>query len=204
MVARRPRTETTAENRAKMVAAARRAFATSGYAEASMDLLAAEVGLTRGAIYHAFGGKLALLEAVVAQVDHEVAARAQRAAARAPDTWEGMLAEWSTHIEDALDPEVRRILLLDGPAFLGDPSGWACASACMERLRQTLRGLVAEGVIAPVNIEAVSRLLSGAAFNAALWVAASDEPRSVLPAAVEAFRLMARGLTNPAERVGRA
>ena len=28
----------------------------------------------------------------------------------------------------------------------------------------------------PVDIEAASRLLSGTAFNAALWVAATDEP----------------------------
>ena len=45
----------------------------------------------------------------------------------------------------------------------------------------------------PVDIEAAARLLSGTAFNAALWVAASDEPHIVLPKAIEAFRLMAEG-----------
>lgn len=33
----------------------------------------------------------------------------------------------------------------------------------------------------PVDIEAASRLFSGAAFNAALWVIVSDEPQVVLP-----------------------
>jgi hypothetical protein len=46
----------------------------------------------------------------------------------------------------------------------------------------------------PVDIEAASRLLNGAALNAALWVAASDNPAEVLPKAVEAFALMAGGL----------
>ena len=41
--------------------------------------------------------------------------------------------------------------------------------------------------------EAAARLLSGTAFNAALWVAASEEPQVVLPKAIEAFRLMAEG-----------
>ena len=51
----------------------------------------------------------------------------------------------------------------------------------------------------PVDIEAASRLLSGTAFNAALWVAASNEPHIVLPKAIKAFRLMAEGLlANPA------
>ncbi len=45
----------------------------------------------------------------------------------------------------------------------------------------------------PVDIEAAARLLSGAALNAALWVAASDEPQFILPKAIEAFRLMATG-----------
>jgi len=41
-----------AENREKLIAAARKAFAQQGYAAASMDHLTAEAGLTRGALYH--------------------------------------------------------------------------------------------------------------------------------------------------------
>jgi hypothetical protein len=59
--------------------------------------------------------------------------------------------------------------------------------------KQAVADLIAGGVMKPVDIEAASRLLSGAAFNAALWVAASDEPQIVLPKAIEAFRLMAQG-----------
>ncbi|MEG8012979.1 hypothetical protein [Sphingomonas sp. 22R3R2A-7] len=44
-----------------------------------------------------------------------------------------------------------------------------------------------------VDIEAASRLLSGAAFKAALWIAASDEPHIVLAKATDAFRFMAEG-----------
>ena len=52
--------------RAKLIAAARQAFAQHGYAQASMDELTAQAGLTRGALYHHFGGKPGLLVAVVA------------------------------------------------------------------------------------------------------------------------------------------
>ena len=57
--------------------------------------------------------------------------------------------------------------------------------------KQAVADLIAEGVMKPADIEAASRLLSGTAFNAALWIAASDEPHIVLPKAIEAFRLMA-------------
>ena len=43
------RVEMMEENRAKLIAAARKAFAEKGYAGASMDELTADAGLTRGA-----------------------------------------------------------------------------------------------------------------------------------------------------------
>jgi len=188
------RRDTMEQNRAKLVRAARRAFAQGGFAAASMDELTADVGLTRGALYGNFGDKKGLLAAVVAEIDGEMAARARQAADGAVSEWDGLLAEGEAYIEMALDPEVRRIVLLDGPAFLGDPSTWPSQNACLELTKQAVARLVAEGVMRPVDVEAAARLLSGAALNAALWVAASDEPRAVLPKAVEAFRLMATGL----------
>lgn len=193
MAAKR-RAESMGENRAKLIGAARRAFAASGFAGASMDELTAQVGLTRGALYHGFGDKKGLLAAVVAQVDGEMAARAQRAGAAAATEWEGLLAEGAAYIEMALDPEVQRIVLLDGPAFLGDPATWPSQNACLSITMEAVARLVAEGVMQPVDVEAASRLLSGAAFNAALWVAASENPQVTLPKAIAAFRLMAEGL----------
>jgi AcrR family transcriptional regulator len=188
------RIDTMEENRTKLVSAARRAFAAKGFADASMDELTADVGLTRGALYHNFGDKKGLLAAVVAQVDGEMAKRAQKAGEAAANEWEGLLAEGSAYIEMALDPEVRRIVLLDGPAFLGDPSQWPSQNACLEMTKHAVAKLISDKIIVAIDVEAAARLLNGAALNAALWVAASDAPRSVLPKAIEAFRLMATGL----------
>lgn len=192
MAAKR-RDETMEENRLKLIGAARKAFAASGFASASMDDITASVGLTRGALYHSFGDKKGLLAAVVAQVDGEMAARAHQAGAKGANAWEGLLAEGAAYIEMALDPEVRRIVLLDGPAFLGDPSQWPSQNACLNITKQAVANLIANGVMKSVDVEAAARLLSGTALNAALWVAASDEPHIVLPKAIEAFTLMAEG-----------
>jgi AcrR family transcriptional regulator len=159
-----------------------------------MDELTAEVGLTRGALYHNFGDKRGLLAAVVDQIDMEMASRAQEIGAHAGDGWQGLLAEGAAYIEMALDPEVQRIVLLDGPAVLGDPSQWPSQSSCLQATRQTVERLIAQGVLKPVDAEAAARLLNGAALNAALWIAASDEPQDVLPKAVEAFGALAAGL----------
>lgn len=193
MTAKR-RVETMEKNRAKLIAAARRAFAEKGYAAASMDELTADAGLTRGALYHNFGDKRGLLAAVVHQIDAEMASRAQQIGARAGDDWKGLLAEGAAYIEMALNPEVQRIVLLDGPAVLGDPSQWPSQNSCLQATKATVERLIAQGVLKSVDVEAAARLLNGAALNAALWVAASENPKDVFPKAVEAFRHLAAGL----------
>ncbi|MBY5760387.1 TetR/AcrR family transcriptional regulator [Rhizobium leguminosarum] len=190
----RKRSETMQENRVKLIAAARKTFAEKGYSAASMDELTADVGLTRGALYHNFGDKRGLLAAVVDQIDTEMAVRAQEIGARAGNDWQGLLAEGAAYIEMALNPEVQRIVLLDGPAVLGDPSQWPSQNNCLQVTRSTVERLISQGILKPLDAEAAARLLSGAALNAALWIAASEDPQSVMPKAVEAFHALAAGL----------
>ncbi|TAU87802.1 TetR/AcrR family transcriptional regulator [Rhizobium leguminosarum] len=190
----RKRSETMQENRVKLIAAARKAFAEKGYSAASMDELTADVGLTRGALYHNFQDKRGLLAAVVDQIDTEMAVRAQEIGAGAGSDWQGLLAEGAAYIEMALNPEVQRIVLLDGPAVLGDPSQWPSQNNCLQVTKTTVERLIAQGILKPLDAEAAARLLSGAALNAALWIAASEDPQGVLPKAVEAFHALAAGL----------
>ncbi|HBQ68683.1 TetR/AcrR family transcriptional regulator [Leclercia adecarboxylata] len=193
MVVKR-RSETMEENRAKLLMAARKAFAEKGFAAASMDELTASVGLTRGALYHNFGDKKGLLAAVVAQMDGEMAQQAKAEAADAGDDWEKLLAEGVAYIKMALDPEVRRIVLLDGPAFLGDPAQWPGQLSCLESTRQTLTQLLERGVIKTVDADAAAYMLNSAAMNAALWIAASPDPQKALPAIIAVFMELASGL----------
>ena len=188
------RSEKVEETRRKLIQAARKAFAEKGYAAASMDDITASVGLTRGALYHTFGDKKGLLMAVVDQIDTEMASRAHALAGEAASLWDGLVAEGVAYIEMALNPEVQRIVLLDGPAVLGDPSQWPSQNNCLQMTIRTIDKLVEEGTIKPVNAEAAARLLNGAALNAALWIAASDDPELVVDKAIEAFKWMVDGL----------
>lgn len=193
MAAKR-RAETMEETRTKLIAAARKAFAEKGFAAASMDDLTASVGLTRGALYHNFGDKKGLLAAVVTQIDSEMAQGAKHAAAQSGDEQQKLLAEGIAYIKMALDEEVRRIVLLDGPAFLGDPTKWPSQNTCLDATSESLSDLIERGVIKPVDVDATAWLLNGAALNAAQWVAASDDPKQALPKAIEVFTLLVSGV----------
>ena len=89
-------------------------------------------------------------------------------------------------------------MLLDGPAVLGDPSQWPSQNVCLQTTTAALERLIAEGLVKPVDAEAAARLLNGAAFNAALWIAASDDPEADLKKAIDAFKVLGEGLlTTP-------
>jgi AcrR family transcriptional regulator len=193
-MAHRPRSEMIAETRARLIAAARQAFGTVGYAEASMDDFTAAAGLTRGALYHHFGDKKGLLEAVIAQIDREMADRLCAVSAKAKTRWQGLVDENTAYIEMALEPEIQRIVLRDGPAVLGDPSQWPSQNACIATMTETLTKLREEGSITDVDPEAAARLINGASVVAALWIANSKDPKATSKKAVKAFNALLEGL----------
>ncbi|WEK02018.1 MAG: TetR/AcrR family transcriptional regulator [Candidatus Sphingomonas phytovorans] len=193
-MAHRPRKEMIAETRAKLIAAGREAFGTIGYTDSSMDDFTAACGLTRGALYHHFGDKKGLMAAVVEQIDAEMTQRLDQVAARAPSRWQGFVDENLGYLKMALEPEIQRIVLRDGPAVLGDPSNWPTSQGCVASISSSISALQAEGVIiADMDAEAAARLITGASTQAAQWIANSDDPEATLEKAVAAFRTMLEG-----------
>ena len=195
----RSRSEMIAGTRARLVAAARQAFGTAGYADASMDAFTADAGLTRGALYHHFGDKRGLFQAVVQQIDAEMTERLARISAQAPTRWQGFVDEMTAYIEMALEPEIQRILFRDGPAVLGDISQREHTSGCIQGMTATLEALRADGVLRDIDPEAAARLLNGASSHAATWIAASDEPERTSRQAVATFRALLEGLRRPVD-----
>ena len=194
-MAHRPRKEMIAETRAKLVSAARHAFGTVGYAEASMDDFTAAAGLTRGALYHHFGDKKGLLQAVIAEIDAEMAVRLREVAGKAPTRWQRFVDECTSYIEMALEPEIQRIMFRDGPAVLGDPSQWPSASVCEASTAENLARLQQEGVVVPdLDPATAARLINGASSQASQSIANSDDPEATSRKAVAAFKALLDGL----------
>lgn len=193
-MATRTRQQMSAETTARLVASARRAFAEHGYAETSMDALCAEAGVTRGALYHHFGGKDGLLEAVVREIDCEIGERLSAEEARHDDPWEAFGACCHLWLDQALDPEVQRVLLRDAPAVLGQRLREIDEVSSIAPLRDALAELMSAGRIASADPEAMARLVNGALVDAALWIASSDDPAGTLLRAHQAVEAFLSGL----------
>src|SRR5919201_3309176 len=86
----RTQAERSEATRAALMTAARRLFARRGYAAVGTEELVRAARLTRGALYHHFGGKRELFEAVYAEVEQDLARRIGERALGAPDPLEAM------------------------------------------------------------------------------------------------------------------
>jgi len=191
---RRTRAEMIEETRDKLVATGRQAFGSAGYANTSMDDLTAKAGLTRGALYHHFGGKEGLLAAVVDQIDEEVDLRLQKMSATAPSLWEGFRRRCRAYLELSLEQEIRRIIMQDARAVLGDISP-AAQRHCIASLQDMLEKLIEQGVIEQTDAQAVAHMLYGIITEASFWIAEPDtDHENRLPRALNSLDLLLRGL----------
>lgn len=179
--------------RAKLIAAARSAFAQHGYAQASMDELTAQAGLTRGALYHHFGGKPGLLAAVFAQIDAEMDERMEQVLRSHSDPWEGFLAYCRAYLAMAQEPEIRRIVLQDARAVLTGTEQGAQYQQCVQFMAAYLQGLMDQGVIVRASAQALAHLLNGSLIEAAIWIAEKEASDERLDEALQVLELMLTG-----------
>ncbi|MEU5993150.1 TetR/AcrR family transcriptional regulator [Spirillospora sp. NPDC047418] len=173
------RAEQRAATRRALLAEGRRRFAADGYHDVVLAEVAQAAGVTKGAAYHHFASKAGLFRAVVSEVQHELGERVADAARRYDDPWEQLRAGCRAFLAAGRDPVVRRIVLLDAPAVLGWDEWRAMDEDSSARhLAEALEVLVKAGVIADQPVEPLTRLLSGAMNEAALWLARSTTPQA--------------------------
>lgn len=179
--------------RAALVRAARPLFATRGFAGVGAEEIVRAAGVTRGALYHQFGGKEGLLEAVYEQIEQELLERigSRMAQAGVTDPLVALAAGAEHFLEACLEPEVHRIILLDAPSVLGwerwREIGWRYGMGLTEG---TVQAAIDAGRIVPQPARPLAHLLLGALDEAALYVARAadrDAARREMGAAITAL-----------------
>lgn len=171
----RTRSQMLDETRAKLILAAREVFARKGYAGASMDELTALVGLTRGALYHHFGGKEGLLEAVVLSIDSEIDACLVEISSTESHPMEALRKRARAYIERTSEPEVQQIMFHDAPAVLRE--GLATTSrACIDSIAEIIDGGQSLGVFEKsASPLALAVGLNGALADLSRWISGAIE-----------------------------
>jgi AcrR family transcriptional regulator len=183
------------ETRQRVVATARRLFVEQGYfATGTTEIVeAAGVG-TRGALYHHFDNKQALFLAVLEEIEADLGTKV--GVTITGDTWlERLEQALSAFLDASLDPEVRRVLLIDGPAVLGwDVWREVEARYGLGAIRLMISDGVAEGSIVEVDADAMAHLLLSMVDEAALFIAHADDPVVARVAAGASVAALIEGL----------
>lgn len=193
---RRTQAERTASTRAALMDAARELFTERGYDGVGTEEIVRAAGVTRGALYHHFGGKAELLEAVYERLEAESTERVARVVLGSE--LESPLAAMRAGIEAFLDecakPELQRIALHDAPAVLGWERWREIAAANgLGLIEASLTAAIEAGEIRELPVRPMAHLLLGALDEAAMLVARSEDPGSraevtvVLLALLESF-----------------
>lgn len=158
----------------RLIAVAHRAFAERGFAEVSLDALAAEAGVTRGALHHHFGNKAGLFEAVLRRIDAEIGAEMQAAADASQDAWAAFRRCFHVYLDGVLRPDRCRILFQDAPAVLGMKSVDILMESGFGEMVADIQALIDDRTLAAQDAEALGHLLNGATINLAFWAAEGE------------------------------
>jgi AcrR family transcriptional regulator len=187
-----PRAQQRERTRAALLDVSRRLFATRGYAAVGLAEIVRDAGVTKGALYHHFeGGKTDLFRAVLAQVQAEVAVTVVATAEAEDDPWARLTAGCRAFLTASTDPAVRRIMLVDGPAVLGWSEWRAMDEAeSASYLAEVLTALVDAGILVRQPVAPLTRLLSGAMNEAALWLAETGDPADLDDVLAALFRML--------------
>jgi AcrR family transcriptional regulator len=164
--------------RTALLDTARRLFAERGYAAVGTEEIVRAAGVTRGALYHHFDGKLELFAAVYETVEAELV-QGIAAAVDTPDASPvEVLRAGSRAFLDACESDlaVQRIALIDAPSVLG----WERWREIGMRyglglVRGTIEAAIEAGQIEPQPAEPLAHLLLGAIDEGALLVARADD-----------------------------
>jgi AcrR family transcriptional regulator len=163
--------------RAALVSSARSLFAQRGYAAVSIEEIVRRARVTRGALYHHFEDKSDLFSAVFESVQQDLAQRLMKAASSQPDTSKHLEIGCHAFLDACAEPDVQRIVLLDGPAVLGWEA-WheSDVNFGLELLQRSIEAAIEGGAVARQPVEPLSHLLLGALNGSGLEIARSSDP----------------------------
>lgn len=182
--------ERTEATRGRLISTARRLFAEKGFAATSTEEILSEAAVSRGALYHHFPSKTDLFQAAFEQVEDEVTAQVLQAASKDGETDPLRILQlgFDAFLDQCLNPEVQRIVMLDGPTVLG----WDLWHELDERyafgtLKTVLTVAADIGRIEESAVDPLSHLLLGAIMQAGMVVARSDDPLTAKRAMTDTF-----------------
>jgi AcrR family transcriptional regulator len=152
-------------------------FFESGFAATSLDHVAHQARVTKGAIYHHFSSKRELFLAVLERQQEQSVGSITQAGENAADAWSGIVAAIDAFLSTMSDPIYQRLCWVEGPSALGFEDWWACGERYeIEVIRRLLDRAAQAGVLIVEDLDMLAHVLFGAVTAGVLAMVRSAEP----------------------------
>jgi AcrR family transcriptional regulator len=174
--------------RSALVEAGRALFAEHGYAEVSVNEIAARAGVTTGALYHQYASKEALFEAIYSELVQAV--WTQVLASRERSGTPSLLGDCEAYLDACANPAFNRITI-DGPAVIG----WdQVLDEAETMIAASLAAARERGEISGATSPALARMLAAALKEAAVMIAMAADAERARAEARDSARQLIGGL----------
>lgn len=186
------------KNHSKLLNAARDLFVQQGYAATGTEEIVAKAGVTRGALYHQFADKKDLFRALFLAMLDELALEVfHKTMDEISEDREDLVVGTRILLDLFSRPDIKQIILLDGPVVLG----WADWRTLQEPLHRALvthalDHLVEEGSLPASATQPLADMISGSLMQAGLAIANADDPDAARADYAASLEVMTSRLTG--------
>lgn len=189
--------ERRSKTRAAILAAATEKFGSVGFAETTVDSIASDASVAKGAVYHHFKNKDELFERVCEGVSSDLAKSVASAAQTEGKPLQSLMDATRIYFRLCSDPSIARITLQDAPSVLGYERWRALDTAHFGGLVTGGLGFAMQsGAIASQPLEPLSNIVLAAIQAAALDCAAQDDFDAAASTYVETLEGLLAGLAS--------
>jgi AcrR family transcriptional regulator len=169
--------ERAAGTRGRLIEVAVELFGSRGYEHTSIEEVLEQAGVSKGALYHHFDSKEALFEAVFKWGEQHCMQEVAAAAMKETEHLDVLRAGCQRWLDMVMDPHVRQIALIDGPAVLG----WQRWREIEEEFafgltKKVLEHADEQGAIRKTNVDMLAHMTLAMLGEAAMLIALSDDP----------------------------
>jgi AcrR family transcriptional regulator len=172
--ARKTQSQRREETSGLVLASAINLFARRGFKATSLEDIAADIGLTIRPIYHYFGNKIQLFEAVVETQERILL---DKFLALNPNSPSILYEAWDGFIDCCQQPGFVQIVLVDAPHILGRErlANTAVVKQVRAMLAQGQRSVKIKSPLTALDQEFAMRMLIGGLTEAALMIGANPD-----------------------------
>ena len=183
--------------RAAILAAATERFGSVGFTEATVDAIASDASVAKGAVYHYFKNKDELFERVFEKVSLDLAKSVASTAQMSREPLENLMEATRTYFRLCSNSSIARITLQDAPSVFGYERWRTLDQAHFGGLiKGGLDFAMQAGAIASQPLEPLSNIVLAAVQAAALDCASQDDFDAAASVYVETLESLLAGLVG--------